>query len=123
MDLDGASGATVTETIMGLVTPLVYGQGTHWTAALKAGTVSFDGTAGWHQALQELVDMNNAGCFEPGVAGTGDSVTLFAQGQGLMTPGPSSHKGEIDKPAPASPTPSVRSQQRPLRDSCRHSCI
>jgi raffinose/stachyose/melibiose transport system substrate-binding protein len=86
----------MTETILGLVTPLVFGRGSHWTAALKAGTVSFDGTAGWRQALQEFVGMNNAGCFEPGVSGTGDSPTLFAQGQGLMTVGPSSHKGEID---------------------------
>jgi raffinose/stachyose/melibiose transport system substrate-binding protein len=100
MDLDGASPVTVGFTIQGLVTPLVYGQGTHWTAALRAGTVSFDGTAGWHQALQEFVDMDNAGCFEPGVAGTLDSDTLFAQGQALMTEGDSSHKADIDAAGP-----------------------
>jgi raffinose/stachyose/melibiose transport system substrate-binding protein len=100
MLLDGASPTTVMFTILGLATPLVYGQGTHWTAALKAGTVSFDGTAGWRQALQEFVDMNNAGCFEPGVAGTGDSVELFAQGQGLMIVTASGHKGDIDAAGP-----------------------
>jgi raffinose/stachyose/melibiose transport system substrate-binding protein len=100
MDLDGASPATVGLTIQGLATPLVYGQGTHWTAALKAGTRSFDGTAGWHQALQEFVDMNNARCFEPGMAGTSNSDALFAQGQGLMTEGDSSHKGDIDAAGP-----------------------
>jgi raffinose/stachyose/melibiose transport system substrate-binding protein len=96
MDFDGAVPGTVGFTILGLAAPLVFEHGTHWTAALKAGTVSFDGTAGWHQALQELVDMNNAGCFQPGVAGTVNSVALFAQGQGLMTEGDSSFKGAID---------------------------
>jgi raffinose/stachyose/melibiose transport system substrate-binding protein len=98
IDLHATSPTTLGYTILGLATPLVYGQGTHWTAALKAGTVSFEGTAGWHQALQEFVDMNNAGCFEPGVAGNTDA--LFAQGQALMTTGPSSHKGDIDAASP-----------------------
>jgi raffinose/stachyose/melibiose transport system substrate-binding protein len=98
MDLPGASSTTVGFTILGLATPLVFGQGTHWTAALKAGRVSFDGTAGWRQALQEFVDMNKAGCFEPGASGSSDP--LFAQGQALMTEGVSSHKGVIDLAAP-----------------------
>jgi raffinose/stachyose/melibiose transport system substrate-binding protein len=96
MDLNGISPPTMGYTILGLATPLVYGQGTHWTAALKAGTVSFDGTAGWHQALQEFVEMNSAGCFEPGVAGAGNGQALFAQGQGLMYVGPSAQAGAID---------------------------
>jgi raffinose/stachyose/melibiose transport system substrate-binding protein len=92
--LPGGSQITVETTILGLATPLVFGQGTHWTAALKAGTVSFDGTAGWRQALQEFVDMNNAACFEPGMAGNnGDG--LFANGQGLMYVSVSSNKGQI----------------------------
>jgi ABC-type glycerol-3-phosphate transport system substrate-binding protein len=40
--------------------------------------------------------MNNAGCFEPGVAGTGDAQALFAQGHGLMYVGPSAQAGTID---------------------------
>jgi raffinose/stachyose/melibiose transport system substrate-binding protein len=99
LDISGGSPTTVGFTILGLATPLVYGQGTHWAAALKAGTVSFDGTAGWRQALQEFVDMNKAGCFEPGAAGN-DGLRLFAQGQGLMMEGPSSHKGDIDAGSP-----------------------
>jgi raffinose/stachyose/melibiose transport system substrate-binding protein len=95
MDLSGGSPSTVGFTMLGLATPLVFGQGTHWTAALKAGTVSFEGTAGWRQGLQEFVDMNKAGCFEPGAA-EANGEGLFAQGQGLMTEGPSSHKGIID---------------------------
>jgi raffinose/stachyose/melibiose transport system substrate-binding protein len=89
---------TLGNTLLGLATPLVYGQGTHWTAALKAGTVSYDGTAGWHQALQEFVDMNNAGCFEPGVGGNSDP--LFVQGRALMKQGISAQKGVIDAGMP-----------------------
>jgi raffinose/stachyose/melibiose transport system substrate-binding protein len=99
LDISGGSPTTVGFTILGLATPLVFGQGTHWTAALKAGTVSFEGTAGWRQALQEFVDMNKAGCFEPGAAGS-DGLRLFAQGQGLMAEGSSSHKGDIDAALP-----------------------
>jgi raffinose/stachyose/melibiose transport system substrate-binding protein len=93
MELGATSPTTLTDTILNLATPLVYGQGTHWTAALKAGTVSFDGTAGWHQALQELVEMNNTGCFQPGVAG--NSGGFFEQGQALMFAGVSAQKGVI----------------------------
>jgi raffinose/stachyose/melibiose transport system substrate-binding protein len=100
MDLSGASMPTVTYLILSLATPLVFGHGTHWTAALKAGSVSFDGTAGWHQALQEFVDMNNAGCFQPGAAGTPDADALFAQGQALMTVGVSAHAGDIGAASP-----------------------
>jgi raffinose/stachyose/melibiose transport system substrate-binding protein len=100
MILGGTSPTTVMNLILGLATPTVYGRGMHWTAALKAGTVSFDGTAGWHQALQEFVDMNNAGCFQPGPAGTSDADAMFAQGQGLMTVGVGAHKGEIDAAGP-----------------------
>ena len=45
--------------------------------------MTFEGTPGWHQALQEFVDMNNAGCFQPGPGGddrpSGDAI--FAQGR------------------------------------------
>ena len=59
---------------------------------------SFDGTAGWHAALQELVDMKNAGCLGPASAGTSAIAAdaEFAQGQALMYFNASSHKGTID---------------------------
>ena len=64
--------------------------------------MTFDGTAGWHQALQEIIDMSNAGCFQPGATGTGVAGALveFAQGQGLMTPQLSYFKGNIDASNP-----------------------
>jgi len=80
--------------------------------------VSFDGTAGWHQALQEFVDMNKAGCFEPGVAAA-DGLALFAQGQGLMYIGPSAHAGVIDAAGPRfsytfRPFPAATAPEQPL---------
>ena len=76
----------------------VYAQDKHWTAQLKAGTVTFGGTPGWRQAFQELADMNSAGCFQPGatrdVAGLAEAE--FAQGQGLMMWQYSGVKGAID---------------------------
>jgi raffinose/stachyose/melibiose transport system substrate-binding protein len=79
------------------VTP-VYGADPKFTSELKAGKVTFDGNAGWHTALQELVQLNQAGCFQPGLTSYSQnaSSTAFAQGQGLMLATTSSQKGFID---------------------------
>jgi raffinose/stachyose/melibiose transport system substrate-binding protein len=84
----------------------VYGRDPHWLARRRAGTVSFDGSPGWHQALQRFVELNDAGCFEPGMAGISlGQLTLadFAQGGGLMAPTVSSNKGLIDSFGPQFP--------------------
>jgi raffinose/stachyose/melibiose transport system substrate-binding protein len=75
----------------------VYAGNRQWTQKLKAGKVTFDGTAGWHAALQELVDMKNAGCLGPS-AGTAPipADAEFAQGQTLMLFDATSHKATID---------------------------
>jgi hypothetical protein len=62
--------------------------------------VTFDGTAGWHQALQEFLDMNREGCFEPGAIGVSSDQIAFAQGQGLLYGDISSFKGSIDAAQP-----------------------
>ena len=92
--------------------PTVYGKDKHWAAKQEAGTVTFDGTAGWHQALQEFVDMNSAGCFQPGASGTtsASAEAEFAQGQGLMLAGLSQKRARSTPPARSSPTPSTRSR-------------
>ncbi len=91
-----------TQLILDLAVATVYGKDKTWPAELRAGKVTFDGTAGWHQALQEFVDMSNAGCFQPGATGTGAGTALanFAQGRSLMTPTLSSFKGTIDTSSP-----------------------
>ena len=84
--------------LVDLAVGTVYGKDTHWAGGQRAGKVSFDGTPGWHQALQEYIDMNDAGCFQPGVIGTTlpSANAQFAQGQGLMAATVSSNKGLID---------------------------
>jgi raffinose/stachyose/melibiose transport system substrate-binding protein len=73
----------------------VYDEDKHWLTELKAGTVTFDGS-GWRQALQDLVAMNNADCFAPGLTGMSSGSAPFAEGQGLMYPTISSSKGTVD---------------------------
>jgi raffinose/stachyose/melibiose transport system substrate-binding protein len=100
--LAGADGgASIQQLIDDLAAAAVYGKQRNWTGQLKAGTVSFDGTAGWHQALQEFVDMSNASCFETGLTGTASVTAQFAAGQGLMLAGLQSNKGLIDPLSPA----------------------
>jgi raffinose/stachyose/melibiose transport system substrate-binding protein len=85
--------------VEGLAIPYVYGPDRHWAAEQKAGAVTFDGSAGWHRALQEFIDMSNAGCFEPGMTGTSPNGQ-FQAGQILMDPGLTSLKGQIDAANP-----------------------
>jgi raffinose/stachyose/melibiose transport system substrate-binding protein len=80
----------------------VYAHDPHWAAELKAGKVTFDGTQGWHQALQEIVEMNNAGCFQTGAAAASNTAQPeFAEGGGLMTPTLSSNLSAIETLQPA----------------------
>jgi raffinose/stachyose/melibiose transport system substrate-binding protein len=97
--LPGLNPPTVQLFVEDLAVPYVYGPDKHWAAEQRAGTVTFDGTAGWHRALQEFVDMSNAGCFEPGMPGTA-AAAQFPAGQGLMDPGTASLKGLIDAANP-----------------------
>jgi raffinose/stachyose/melibiose transport system substrate-binding protein len=84
----------------------VYGPDPDWTAKLRAGTVSFDGSPGWHQALQRFIELNDAGCFESGMASVTSSaqeLAEFAQGSALMALGYSGNKGQLDAAAPQFP--------------------
>ena len=100
--LPGADQVTLRVLIVDIAVATVYGKDAKWAAKLKAGKVTFAGTSGWHQALQELVQMDEAGCFEPGVAGTSaaSARAQFAQGQGLMLPGITLGRGLIAAGSP-----------------------
>jgi raffinose/stachyose/melibiose transport system substrate-binding protein len=99
----GATAPLVQFLITALALPVVYMPEEHWQAKLRAGAVSFDGTPGWHQAMQEFIDMNNAGCFQPGAVGASGPAleAQFAQGQALMLWSPNSGKGMLDADSPA----------------------
>jgi raffinose/stachyose/melibiose transport system substrate-binding protein len=93
----------VSNLIANLAVGTVYGKDKQWPAKLRAGKVSFNGTPGWHAALQEYVDMNANGCFQPGVSGTSSpsAHAQFALGRGLIDPSVSTNKGLIDAGSPA----------------------
>jgi raffinose/stachyose/melibiose transport system substrate-binding protein len=93
--LAGTSGLNVSWLIDTLAVSTVYAPNTRWTGELKAGKVTFDGTPGWHEALQEFTQMDQAGCFEPGMTGATSGAGSFAQGQGLMFGAISSFEGTI----------------------------
>jgi raffinose/stachyose/melibiose transport system substrate-binding protein len=102
-----AGGSTnLASTLDDIAAATVYGRDPHWTAELRAGTVSFDRSPGWHQALQRFVEMNDAGCFQPGMAGVSSTTSIlgeFAQGGALMAPTISSNKGVLDTSGPQFP--------------------
>ena len=98
-----SGNSTQTRTlILDLALNTVYASDKTWNQELRAGTMSFDGTPGWHQALQQFVDMNNAGCFQPGAAATSPSsgAAEFAQAQGLTYAATTNQKGAIDGASP-----------------------
>jgi raffinose/stachyose/melibiose transport system substrate-binding protein len=106
-----AQGSTVVQHLLEDISlTTVYAGDKHWTQDLKAGKTTFDGTAGWHSALQELVDMENAGCLGPS-AGTAaiPADAEFAQGQTLMYFNATSHKPMID-----AGNPQFRYSERPF---------
>jgi raffinose/stachyose/melibiose transport system substrate-binding protein len=80
----------------------VYGKDKRWASEQRAGTVTFESSIGWHQAMQELVDMNNAGCYEAGASGTTQAAALaqFAQGQALMFSSITGNQGLIAAAGP-----------------------
>ena len=99
--------------ILSLVVPIVYAKDKQWTGKLKAGKVTFGGSAGWRRGLQRFVDMNDAGCFQPGAAAVSSgaaAAVLFAQGQGLMSPSASSTRALSPPRARSSATPSTASR-------------
>jgi raffinose/stachyose/melibiose transport system substrate-binding protein len=99
-------GAGSMNLIDDIASATVYGPDPRWTAKLRAGTVSFDGSPGWHQALQRFKEMHDAGCFEPGMAGVTSSTQVaaeFAQGGGLMAYSNSSNRGTLDTLNPEFP--------------------
>jgi raffinose/stachyose/melibiose transport system substrate-binding protein len=102
LDMNGGSAIGVAFLLGNLAVAAVYGQDPTWPAKQKAGIVTFESSAGWHKALQDFVDMNNTGCFQPGMvsAQTATEDAEFAAGGALMDAGSSSHKGEIDGSGP-----------------------
>jgi raffinose/stachyose/melibiose transport system substrate-binding protein len=98
-----ASGSLVMQQLVGaFALTTVYAKDRKWLEKRKANRVTFAGTPGWRTALQKMIDLNNAGCYQSGPAGTtsGAAATQFAQGQALTYANMTSKKGEIQSYAP-----------------------
>jgi raffinose/stachyose/melibiose transport system substrate-binding protein len=65
-----------------IATSTVYGPNPNWDKDRDANKTTFAGTKGWHQALQAIIDMNKAGCFQDGAAGAGFADLTNAASQG-----------------------------------------
>ena len=78
---------------MQLAATRVYSQDPNWNDKRVAGEVTFADTKGWQQALEAVVAMKDAGCFQKGAEGAGfDGVTkALVSGNSLAAfiPGPS----------------------------------
>lgn len=60
----------------------VYADNPEWDAQRAAGDVSFAGTPGWRDTFQLILDMQAAGCFQPGAEGSGFDAIVSGLGQG-----------------------------------------
>jgi raffinose/stachyose/melibiose transport system substrate-binding protein len=63
----------------------VYGPDPDWNEQRAAGDVTFVGS-GWEDVLNDIIEMNEGGCFQDGVeGGTFDSITAGIGGQTSLT--------------------------------------
>src|SRR5580765_5887471 len=96
--LTGGNSSNAAGMIISLAVPTAYAKNKKWTSKMKSGKVTFAGSRGWRQGLQHFIDMNKAGCFEPGALASSSGTVvagLFAQGRGLMFPMSSNNEGTI----------------------------
>ena len=82
----GANPAVNANNVATLAGNTVQSEDPDWLAKRTAGETTFAETPGWRRALEQVVEMNEAGCFSPGVSGAplADMVSMFATGQSAM---------------------------------------
>lgn len=75
----------------------VYSADPSWNANRTAGKVTFAGSKGWRDSLQEFTQMNDAGCYQPGAAATtvNQAFNMMATEQALMFIAPAAAVGPI----------------------------
>ncbi|MFI1561566.1 ABC transporter substrate-binding protein [Streptomyces sp. NPDC020490] len=69
---------------MAIASSTVYGPNPNWNEDRAAGKTSFAKTEGWRQALQAVVDLKKAGCFQDGAAGAGFDALTNGASQGKL---------------------------------------
>jgi raffinose/stachyose/melibiose transport system substrate-binding protein len=100
--LAGAAAPNAGLTAQAIAATRVYAEDPDWNAKRAAGEVTFSDSEGWHDVLQTILDMKDAGCFQPGAEGAGfEAITNgLAQGTSLGSFIPSGSAVEIGKAAP-----------------------
>ncbi|MGN7950338.1 ABC transporter substrate-binding protein [Microbacterium sp. 22215] len=89
--LAGAAAPNTGIMAMGISATRVYEETPDWNEQRADGKVTFVDSEGWADTLQTIVDMNDAGCFQPGKEGAGidaliggvvdgTSLAMFAPG-------------------------------------------
>jgi raffinose/stachyose/melibiose transport system substrate-binding protein len=87
----GSIGANTGMMAQAIAATRVYAETPDWNVQREAGEVTFSDSDGWREALEAIVDMNDAGCFQGGVEGAGfDAITNgMVQGTSQAMFGPS----------------------------------
>jgi raffinose/stachyose/melibiose transport system substrate-binding protein len=75
----------------------VYSKYPNWNTLRAQGKMTFQTTPEWRRAFQSIVDMKDAGCFQPGAQGTSASqqFATFARGDAVETLLASTQYGNI----------------------------
>jgi len=78
-----------------IATSAVYGADPGWDAQRTAGKVKFATTPGWTATLNSIVQMNKAGCYQPGAQSAGFDAITNGSSRGLVfgffAPGGAAH--------------------------------
>lgn len=78
----GAAGPNTGLLAQAISATRVYAENPDWNKDRADGKVTFADTEGWHDTLQTIIDLNDGGCFQPGVEGAGfDAITNGLAGQ------------------------------------------
>jgi raffinose/stachyose/melibiose transport system substrate-binding protein len=70
-----------------LASSRVYGPNPDWNAQRQAGEVTFADDQGWQDSLQAIIDLKDAGCFQPGAEGGDFAAITNGLGQGTSFAG------------------------------------
>jgi raffinose/stachyose/melibiose transport system substrate-binding protein len=82
----GGSGPVDINNLESMAEDTVFANDPSWLKQRAANKTTFVKTAGWRQALNQILQMQTAGCFQPGVAGLSlpAMVSQFGSGQAAM---------------------------------------
>jgi raffinose/stachyose/melibiose transport system substrate-binding protein len=82
----GANPAVNANDVATLAGNTVQSEDPDWLEKRLNNETTFAETPGWRRALEQVVEMNEAGCFSPGVSGVelAEMVSQFATGQSAM---------------------------------------